>query len=117
MTTGESKHAQRLRELGCVPYHELLSGQDMAETEVLASALTGIPLPAHRSRKERRRLLAEGLVPHFVTTGTRVYILDEAFIDWTGPTGIEEILENELQFRSPEAAAREATHRLRRKMI
>jgi hypothetical protein len=88
----ESKYAKQLRELGCVPYHELLSDADLRETEDDVQKLAepfGLKVIQRMSRKERRKLISKGVLPnyHFFAPGC-TYITDELGIDWRGPPGL-----------------------------
>lgn len=89
----------RLRELGCKPWSEILDSEEMEDVNQAVGTLVGTPSTQY-SRSKRRALLAQGLVPHFVFAGDYIFILDEMFVDWKGPLGIESALKDELGFKN-----------------
>ena len=115
MPKPKSKYDKRLRELGCVPYTEILSKADLEETDNLAESVVGTPV-TKKTRKELRALIAQGLIPNFLTVGDSLYINDEVGSDWSGPLGIEKTLLKELHFKDLSTGLRAATNRLKRKM-
>jgi hypothetical protein len=99
-----SKYAEKLRALGCTPYSEILSPEDMNELDELAHAVTGRPV-LRLSRKDRRICLAKKILPGFTTTFDSLYVIDETGTDWQGPVDLD--LEKELGFCDLRAKAYE----------
>lgn len=83
--TKESRHAARLRQLGFKPYSELLSAQDMQDVDNAAVQAFGVN-PSKLSRRERRKLEAQKILPGFCVVNDEGYIytyaMDEMGIDW-----------------------------------
>ncbi len=96
----ESKYAARLRALGCIPYSDLIPEKTLEEDFDAIQSLVdpyGGKVIKKMSRKERRALVAQGLLPnyHNQVPGS-TYVTDEHGNDWTGPPGLD--LHKELGF-------------------
>jgi len=106
----ETKEAERLRALGCIPYAD-----SMSRFEILASdnsvAAYGFTPFSKMSRKERRRLVAEKLIPGFICVYGEYFITDQKFEQWWGPQNLDtRILVEELKFTDIDARIRKRAH-------
>jgi hypothetical protein len=81
----ESKHADKLRELGFKLYSELMSKEDMADIDQHFQKQVGF-LPHQLSWAQRRRLQRQNILPGFfiINDGATVYTyaMDEYGLDW-----------------------------------
>lgn len=84
-----SKHAARLRELGCTPFNEILSPEDMDDVDDSIERILGMPTPNRMSRKQRRELVKRKVLPGFLLESDCTYVVDETGTDWKGPPGLE----------------------------
>jgi hypothetical protein len=95
----ESKYAKELRALGCTPYSELLLPSELRESNEEVESVFGDASPTKMTRQDRRRLVAQKLLPNFASYEDGLFIMDETGVDWSGPVSAHQPLVEKLKFK------------------
>lgn len=78
-----SKFSERLREIGCLPWSEIIDELETEESDALVSSFVE-KSPLWQNRSERRRMVALKILPGFVKFPDHIFIIDECGISWRG---------------------------------